>query len=129
MFCLQVLPKIVVNFIKKNIFHFISFHFLNMFLIPAMYKEPSCLKFKWKEKKEKNEDWLNIRVRKRRKKNDRRKTVISITAHIKKCYGAIPFFPKLRHPGKPSNSAALLHGSTMPARNNLLGIALFSIHI
>ena len=27
MFCSQVLPEIVVNFIQKNIFHFI-FHFL-----------------------------------------------------------------------------------------------------
>ena len=32
MFCFQVLPEIVVNlckFIKKNIFHFISFHFIS----------------------------------------------------------------------------------------------------
>ena len=27
-FCFQVLPEIVVDFIKNNIFHFISFHFM-----------------------------------------------------------------------------------------------------
>ena len=29
-FCFQVLPEIVINFIKKNMFHFISFHFISM---------------------------------------------------------------------------------------------------
>ena len=30
--CFQVLPEIVVSFIKKNVFHFIPFHFISPFL-------------------------------------------------------------------------------------------------
>ena len=41
MFCFQVLPEIVVNFIKRNIFHFISFNFSSDDLTFSYGKQPT----------------------------------------------------------------------------------------